>query len=160
MNRNILLGALLIPALFYVASCNRETSGTDSQAHDPAELAEEHDEHAEEGDHVGLNAAQVEAAGIRTAKAELRSVSAELELPAEIRFDADRVARISPQVEGVVTRLYVGEGDTVKAGARLALLTSRELASLKADFLNAQTTERLAQAELNREEKLFDQNLY
>ena len=39
-----------------------------------------------------------------------------LVLPAELRFDADRVAEVSPQVSGRIIKLYAGEGDVVSKG--------------------------------------------
>ena len=134
-----------------------EADGDDHEGHEEGGGHTEHE--GEGGDHVELTAEEAEAAGIRTGRAQTGAVSGQLELPAEIRFDADRVARVSPQVEGTVAQLYAGEGDIVKAGATLARLTSRELAGLKADYLNALSAERLAQAELEREENLWEQKI-
>lgn len=78
-----------------------------------------------------------------------------LSLPAEIRFDSDRVAKVSPKISGIVARLYANEGDTVERGDILALITSRELASLKATWLNAETSRSLAAKALAREEQLW-----
>ena len=179
MRRNILSAALLAPALIYISACSGDASGAGKSTQSAAGIEGDHeddDEHGEaghghdhdseedgsehnEGDHVELSAAEADAAGIRIGEAQSGRIGGDLELPAEIRFDADRVARISPKVEGVIARLYAGEGDTVSKGATLALLTSSQLAGLKADFLNAQTAERLAKAELEREERLFAQKI-
>jgi cobalt-zinc-cadmium efflux system membrane fusion protein len=170
MNRNMLYAAFLTPVLLYLSACsgNAGVGGSPSEntvgheeEHDRADEQEtlHEDDGHEEVDHVELSAEEAEAAGITVGRAALGRISGELELPAEIRFDADRVARISPKVEGVVARLYAGEGDTIEFGTTLALLTSRELAGLKADYLNAVTDERLAKAELDREERLFKQKI-
>ena len=47
----------------------------------------------------------------------------------------------------------------MESGSTLALLTSRELAGLKADYINALSDERLAQEELNREQRLWEQEI-
>lgn len=171
--------ALALPMLIGSASCGDNTSNPkpvppstleakealdDHDSHDghkDENSGHEDDDHGHEegGEHVELSAEEAEAAGIRVAVVQTGPISGALELPAEIRFDADRVARISPNVEGVVARLHVGEGDTVEAGATLALLSSRELAGLNADYLNALSTERLALAELRREEQLWKQKI-
>ena len=162
MKPNLLHVALLCPALLYLTACSNDAPGsspasqTALQVHDGHDEADEHDEG---GDHVELSAGAAEAAGLRIGQAGTGPVSGYLDLPAEIRFDADRVARVSPQVEGIVAEFHAGEGDTVKAGARLARLTSRELAGLKADYLNALSAERLARAELDREENLWEQKI-
>lgn len=161
MKASITKAALLGWACLYLASCG-DSAEPAQPAQDHAE--DGHDEHgdaheAERADHVELTKAQAEAAGIRVSEASMGSVAGSLELPAEIRFDADRVARISPKVEGVVARLFAGEGDTVESGSTLALLTSRELAGLKANYINALSDERLAQEELNREQRLWEQEI-
>lgn len=140
MKRNILSAALLAPALIYISACSGDASGAGKSTQSAAGIEDNHeddDEHGEaghghdhdseedgsehnEGDHVELSAAEADAAGIRIGEAQSGRIGGDLELPAEIRFDADRVARISPKVEGVIARLYAGEGDTVSKGATLA----------------------------------------
>ncbi|MAN75475.1 MAG: efflux transporter periplasmic adaptor subunit [Henriciella sp.] len=166
MKKNLFYAAILSPAFLYLAACGNGAPASSDANQTALETDDEHEEadgehagHEEDGDHVELSAEAAEAVGIHTAQAETGTVSGLLELPAEIRFDADRVARVSPQVEGIVAELYAGEGDTVKAGTTLARLTSRELAGLKADYLNALSAERLAQAELAREENLWKQKI-
>lgn len=118
---------------------------------------DDHDDHGDEdgGDVVKLDAAAAAEAGIVVATAEIGTLAETLSLPAELRFDADRVARVAAPVSGLVSRLDKGEGDTVRRGERLALLSSRELAELKADFLTAKSAENLAASSLAREERLF-----
>ena len=168
MKTNLFYAALLSPAFLYLAACGNDAPAPSAANQTGQAVDGEHEEtggedydgHEEEAsDHVELSAAEAEAAGIRTAEAETGTVSGQLELPAEIRFDADRVARVSPQVEGIVAELHAGEGDTVNAGATLARLTSRELAGLKADYLNALSAERLARTELAREENLWEKKI-
>ncbi|WP_300382004.1 efflux RND transporter periplasmic adaptor subunit [Henriciella sp.] len=171
MKMNVFHAALLSPALLYFAACSNDTPGSPAANQVTLEAEDNHGRHEEAdgadpegddeaaGDHVELSSRAAEAVGIRTVEAGTGAVAGQLELPAEIRFDADRVARVSPKVEGIVAKLHVGEGDTVKAGATLARLTSRELAGLKADYLNALSAERLARTELAREEKLWQQKI-
>ena len=83
------------------------------------------------GDVVKLAPEVAKEAGILLEQAELGALGESLSLPAEIRFDADRMANVTPKVSGVIDRLLVGEGDTVAYGDMLALITSRELAGLK-----------------------------
>ena len=56
-------------------------------------------------------------------------------------------------------KLYASEGDVVKRGDTLALISSRELAGLKATWLKAQTQASLAATALAREEKLFAEKI-
>ena len=115
-----------------------------------------HDEHGEdEGDVVNLTEAEAREAGIELSEAKLAEMGQSLSLPAEIRFDADRVANVSPKVSGVVAKLYASEGDHVKRGQTLALISSRDLAGLKAAWQKGETGKALAAQALAREEQLW-----
>lgn len=126
-------------------------------SHDDESDEDDHDEHGheEEADVVLLAPEQAQEAGISTQAATLSKAGEQLSLPAEIRFDADRIANVAPQVSGVIYELYASEGDVVEIGDRLALISSRELADLKAEYLAALSTENLAKTALTREEKLW-----
>ena len=119
---------------------------------------DEHDDD-EEQDVVKLSNDAAREAGIIVSRAELGALEKSVSLPAEIRFDADRVANISPRVSGIIAKLYASEGDVVKRGDTLALISSRELAGLKAVWLKAQTQAALAAKALAREEKLFAEKI-
>ena len=127
--------------------------------HDDGDQHTENEHGAEESDIVLLDASAAREAGIVVEQASLTNVERNLSLPAEIRFDADRIANVSPQVSGVIRRLYASEGDNVELGDRLALVSSRELASMKADYLSALSAESLARAELSREEQLWSERI-
>ena len=170
MRKNILYVTLLAPSFLFLPACGVDKVTNGAMAEAAAVSDEDHDGHDEENsdgsheeanadEHVELSAEEAAASGIVIAQAERGDVSVPLDLPAEIRFDADRVARVSSKVEGIVSRMYVGEGDSVKAGSALALLTSRELSGLKADYLSALSAERLSKADLDREEKLWEQKI-
>lgn len=118
------------------------------------------DDHDDESqDVVKLSETAAQEAGIVISQAELGPLGQFISLPAEIRFDADRVANLSPRVSGIIARLYANEGDVVKRGDTLALISSRELSGLKAVWLKAQTQASLAETALAREEKLFAEKI-
>ena len=144
------------------ATKDHSAEHTETDEHGPSHDDDEgdeddHDEHGheEEGDVVLMGPEQAQEAGISTVTATLSKTGEQLSLPAEIRFDADRIANVSPQVSGVIYELYASEGDVVEKEDRLALISSRELAELKAEYLAALSTENLAKTALAREEKLW-----
>lgn len=164
MRKMVLISVALIPLLTMLSACNPDTSPDTKSAsvasqdvHSGSDVHRDDDgDNAEtDSDVVRLSDADAVKAGIVIGEASLRALDQSISLPAEIRFDADRVANLSPKVSGIVSKLYAGEGDVVKRGQTLALISSRELASLKAAWLNAQTGEALAEQKLAREEKLF-----
>lgn len=162
MKQTLILTTTALALVLMLSGCSDET--TSSQTPDEhAELSTRSDNHAEneEGgrDIVALSPDASREAGIEVSQAAKGPMGQFLSLPAEIRFDADRVANVSPKVSGIIGRLYVGEGDLVKRGQTLALISSRELAGLKASWLNAKTSEALAAQKLAREEKLFSDRI-
>lgn len=171
MKKPLLSAVISLTALSALSACSEGTPTPPAPSQPAADAdnghgghgghdeADGHSADTEHGDHIELSPEEADAAGIRLSEAESGTIPTVLELPAEIQVDADRIARVSPQIEGLVAQLYAGEGDQVEAGARLARLNSRELAGLKADYLNALSAEKLAQAELQREEKLWDQQI-
>ncbi|MBY9068036.1 efflux RND transporter periplasmic adaptor subunit [Hyphomonas sp. WL0036] len=139
----------------------RDDSGHSEDDHDHDE---DHDDghghgHEEGGDHVELSARAAAEAGIVVDTASLAPLASTLKLPAEIRFDADRIANVSASIEGIVARVAASEGASVRKGETLAVLNSRELAGLKADYLTAVSAESLARDTLMREQKLWDQKI-
>lgn len=59
-------------------------------------------------------------------------------------------------MKGIVSSVAVAPGSRVSAGARLLVIQSPELARLKADWLSANAKRASAEAELAREQRLFD----
>jgi len=156
-----ILLAAISGLILTLASCGDEklTPQPSTSQTQPGDTHEGEDDHDEGSDIVEMSEHAALEAGIVVSPAPVNLLGQSLTLPAEIRFDADRIANVSPQVSGVIRRLYASEGDVVKKGARLALLSSRELAALKAEFLSAKTGEALALSTLEREEKLWQDRI-
>ncbi len=170
MKHLLLLQTALIASALLLSACgdggvkqsNPATSDASSQQADnhTGDGDSHGDEHGdEEQDVVKLSDEAAREAGIIVSRAELGALGKSVSLPAEIRFDADRIANISPRVSGIIAKLYASEGDVVKRGDTLALISSRELAGLKAVWLKAQTQASLAATALAREEKLFAEKI-
>ncbi len=137
---------------------NGDDSHSDHEENDhSANGDDDHDDHGhEEGsDHVELTPTQAAEVGIFVSRAERAPLRQSVKLPAELRFDADRIAAVSPRVSGRIIRITATEGDEVTRGATLAVLSSRELADLKAEYLTSATAVELASQSLAREETLF-----
>ncbi|MBL4596773.1 MAG: efflux RND transporter periplasmic adaptor subunit [Robiginitomaculum sp.] len=166
MKQKLILSTALLTLAVLLAGCGDNTSS--AKAPEPAATSapsaadnEHNDDHGDddhdddESDVVKLTPEASRDAGIKIEAVQIGAMGQSLSLPAEIRFDADRVANVSPKVSGVIGKLFASEGDTVARGDILALIQSRELAGLKAIWLTAETRETLAGTALTREEKLF-----
>ena len=171
MKQSLTLTTAIVTFAFLLAGCGGETNRsveTNSQISDASHKAREADKDIENVSHeeavdgnsisrdiVKLSSSAAQEAGIKLSKAERGEIGQSLSLPAEIRFDADRVAKLSPKVSGIISRLYAREGDQVEKGARLALIRSRELAGLMASWQKAETQLSLTKQAYAREESLF-----
>ena len=74
---------------------------------------------------VTLSADQVNALGLKTAVAGLRSIEQLLGVHGELAALPDAQADVSLRISGSVKAVYVNLGDSVKAGDKLALVQSR-----------------------------------
>ncbi|UCE58257.1 MAG: efflux RND transporter periplasmic adaptor subunit [Phycisphaerales bacterium] len=92
----------------------------------------------------------VRKAGIEVERVQRRAMSATLEVPAEVEFDATRVTRITPRVAGIVRGVPVSIGDFVDAHDLLAVLDSPALGEAKSRFIERAQDLRLAEADLER----------
>ncbi|HRX86216.1 MAG TPA: efflux RND transporter periplasmic adaptor subunit, partial [Phycisphaerae bacterium] len=92
----------------------------------------------------------VRAAGIESAAVGLRRMSAAIEVPAEVQFDATRVTRIFPRVAGIVQEVRVRVGDHVEAGALLAVMDSPVIGEARSDSIARQQDLVVASADQER----------
>ena len=173
MKHLLLLTTALIGSTLLLSACGGDAGLTEGGPATSVASSQQADNHTEDGDGdnhgdehgdeeqdvVKLSDDAAREAGIIVSRAELGALGKSVSLPAEIRFDADRIANISPRVSGIIAKLYASEGDVVKRGDTLALISSRELAGLKAVWLKAQTQASLAATALAREEKLFAEKI-
>src|SRR5574337_961168 len=79
-----------------------------------------------------------------------------VDLPARLVWNEERTQRVYPAFAGRVSAIRVDLGQSVKAGAPLALLASPEFGQAQADTAKAQADQVLAQQALARQRELFE----
>jgi cobalt-zinc-cadmium efflux system membrane fusion protein len=148
----ILLGCLV---LLLAIGCKEDHHDHEDE-HSDVSTKETESSHA---DVVHMDALEMASFGVELAEANARRLNVSVSLPGEVAVDPNRLAHIVPRVAGVVREVMKRQGDRVRAGERMAILDSRELAEDKASFLSAR--ERLAMAKLtfDREERLWKQEI-
>jgi cobalt-zinc-cadmium efflux system membrane fusion protein len=130
------------------------------------EHGEDHHESGEEGGEphladsvkgktVALDAEQILAAGIRLETAGPARIQGTLQLPGEIKFNADRTAHVVPRLSGVVDSVPADLGKQVKAGDVLATLSSAALSDMRSELLASQKRLALAATTYERERRLW-----
>lgn len=108
---------------------------------------------------VQLGADQRASAGIVIDKAGPREMTTTFELPGEIKLDATREAHVVPRVQGVVLQVTKREGDNVRRGEVMAVLSSRELADAKSEYIETQHQVEFTKVALAREETLWQKKI-
>lgn len=110
-------------------------------------------EEAEEGA-VALTPQQIKAAGIEIVRV-TASGSGSLTVPATIEGDPQGTQVVSAAIGGRVVALNRNLGQSVGRGQVVAVIESREAATIRAEVEAAQARSALAQSNLRREERLF-----
>ncbi|MCC6908843.1 MAG: efflux RND transporter periplasmic adaptor subunit [Phycisphaerales bacterium] len=95
------------------------------------------------------------AAGFEYTQISPRPLARVIERNAQVAYNTNRYARLSPRASGVVTEVLKDFGDRVRAGETVAIVKSTELGSAKADLLQAIELMRLWEANAKREEDLL-----
>jgi membrane fusion protein, heavy metal efflux system len=87
---------------------------------------------------VWLSPEAVVQAGIKTAKVAVAETSVSTRVPGVVMANAYREVKVVPIVGGIVTKVHVELGATVRRGAPLATLFSAELAEAQMKYLSMQ----------------------
>lgn len=104
---------------------------------------------------VTLTRQQIETAGIEIVRATVGGNGGAIELPATVDADPQGMQVVSASIAGRVVALDRNLGQPVRRGEALAVIESREAASLKGEVEAAAARAALAQSNLAREQRLF-----
>jgi len=153
--------ALLVPAFTVAVRADSDKAAkTGSQAvTGDVTLPEEEEASGSEDKEITLSPEQAARSGVTVAIAGPGRLHVSVELLGEVRLNADRLARVSPRVPGVVREVKKGLGDAVRAGDVLAVFDSRELALAKAALLAAQERVQLARIAYSHEKDLWEKKI-
>jgi cobalt-zinc-cadmium efflux system membrane fusion protein len=121
----------------------------------PAPAPENHVAEAHADGTIALTADQIEAASITIARPVRGGAGATVEAPALIESDPDATRVVAAPIQGRIVSLTRNLGDPVRRGETLAVIESREVASLQAEVEKARTRLTLAQATLRRDDALY-----
>ncbi|MEO7687830.1 MAG: efflux RND transporter periplasmic adaptor subunit [Sphingomonas sp.] len=128
-------------------------AGCGPTAPEPATENQAAKAHADES--IALTREQIEAAGIALVQPATGGAAATIEAAAIIESDPDRTRIVAAPVSGRIISLTRNLGDAVMRGQTLAVIESREAASLHAEIERTRARADLARATLNRDEALY-----
>ena len=113
------------------------------------------DKKAADKDAVTLSAQQIADAGIEVGRPMIGGIAGAIEVPALVQGDPQGVQVVSATIGGRLVALNRNLGQSVRQGDTLAIVESREAASLNAEIEAARARAALAQSNLRREQRLF-----
>lgn len=117
-----------------------------------------HDDH--DHDHiVALTEDQIKEAKILTMPAKPGHLIQQIRAPGKVILSPESKAYVTPQVSGMVTKIYKQIGDDVRQDEVIAILESREIAEAKADYIAAARRAQLKQTLLSKEQTLRAQQI-
>jgi membrane fusion protein, heavy metal efflux system len=157
MNIRLFKILIVLLLLFLQFSCKKpttEVAGTEEHGHEE----HEHDEH-EKISVVEVAKERLEIIGLKTEKLERKIVSQYINATAEIQFNANKLFRVSPRIQGKVVEILADFGDEVAGGQKLAVLDSIELGEARSIYLRAETKMKVAQANYEREKGLREKGI-
>lgn len=122
----------------------------------PGSSAKEEGKKSGEGEAIPLTPERRQALGVQVAAAQTRVPEARLTVTGRIVANPDRTVVVAPRTSGRVVKVNAQLGDTVEAGAILALVDSVEAADAIADLAQSESALKLAEAEYEREGLLVE----
>jgi len=135
-----------------VAGCGRSPEQATNAS---AEAGAEKDTGAGDPAVATLSVQQIADAGIEVTRPTVGGVAGAIELPATIEGDPQGVQVVSAPIGGRLVSLTRNLGQSIGRGEPLAIIESREAASLNAEVEAAGARSALAQSNLRREQRLF-----
>ncbi len=135
-----------------VAGCERSPE-QDSNA--SAEAGAENDRRTGDPAVATLSVQQIADAGIEVTRPTVGGVAGAIELPATIEGDPQGVQVVAATIGGRLVSLTRNLGQSIGRGQTLAIIESREAASLNAEVEAAGARSALARSNLRREQRLF-----
>ncbi len=133
--------------------------GEHGHGDDHSEHGHGEDGHEAHRDRVVVSDAQLADADVALADAGPGKVVVTVDLPGEIALNAEALAHVGPRVAGTVRSVAKKLGDTVKKGDVLAVLDSADVAQMQGEVQAARERLKLAEAEFERKQKLYDENI-
>ena len=98
-------------------------------------------------------------AGIRTGRPRLGNMTASIKVFCEVRYNQNRLARVTPFARGVIYSVHTDVGDFVEEGELLVEIASSEVADAKRDLLVAIVKKRVQRLAYEREKRLVEKEI-
>lgn len=144
-------------AALLIVSCgkNQKHSENDGHSHDEVQQPQKDEEHHEEGE-VTLSEQQFKTLKMKIDTLASRNMSNYVEANGTLEVPPQSEAAITSVVGANVNAIKVIEGDKVKKGDVVALLSHPNIIALQTDYLSAYSNSELLKKNFERQKKLYD----
>ena len=156
MNPTLLRALVPATLALAVAGCGRSPEANDATK---TEASGEDKPASGDAQTAILSAQQISDAGIEVTRPTVGGVAGAIELPATIEGDPQGVQVVSAPIGGRLVSLTRNLGQSIRRGDTLAVIESREAASLNAEVEAARARAALTSSNLRREQRLFSERV-
>ncbi len=147
-------------SVLVIASCNstgkteieKATTTTTNEKH---VQASENDEHSEA---VELTEEQIKAVGIEIGKIEQKNLSSVIKASGQLEVPPQNKADVTSLIGGVIKRIFVLEGNSVKKGQTVAMIENPEFIKLQQEYLTIKKGHSYTVQEFERQKELKENN--
>ena len=137
--------------------CKSKKHDHDDHNHEKHES--ESDRQAENDTHLSLNQRQLDIIGMKIGFPESRHLEGMIPANGTLELPPQNKAAVSSLLGGLVTRIFVIQGDKVSAGQTLAVIEAPEIIQLQENYLKARSDLEYARNEFERQEILADEKV-
>jgi len=135
-------------------------SGCSSKSNQAAEAKAEPSTVATEAktdeDLIKLSSTEIQQSSVTIAKVTKQPIQDQLSFTANILANQNKLAHVTPRIEGKLSKVIANLGDHVKTGQTLAEIDSIQMGEARAQFRSSKTDLALAQANFDRISKLYE----
>lgn len=107
-------------------------------------------------DLIKLSNTEIQQSGVTIAKVTKQPIQDQLSFTANILANQNKLAHVTPRIEGKLSKVIANLGDHVKTGQTLAEIDSIQMGEARAQFRSSKTDLALAQANFDRISKLYE----
>lgn len=143
--------------LFIGNGCKSEHHNHDG--HDHESTGSGSDAHSENDTHLSLTQKQISIIGMKIGSPEYKHLQGMISANGTLELPPQNKAAVSSLIGGLVTRIFVIQGDKVNAGQTLAIIEAPEIIQLQENYLKAQSDLEYTRYELERQEILSDEKV-
>lgn len=154
--KNLYLVALACSAIIFfilLSGCSSKNNQSTEAKAGPSTVATE--AKADE-DLIKLSTTEVQQSGVTIVKVTKQPIQDQLSFTANILANQNKLAHVTPRIEGKLSKVIANLGDHVKTGQTLAEIDSIQMGEARAQFRSSKTDLALAQANFDRISKLYE----